>query len=384
MASSTHKQQQHLPNLYGATAAPPPTPSTQPNHHLVTSATADALSKLLHRLPPTLSLPTRPRSSPSSTISPPPTLSLSDPNLNDLLLSSASNHGFFQLTNHDISSQLANSAETESLSLFELSKQQKESFFPKNWPLGFDDADEEEDGEHSKGTESFCLDGTCSTESTDLSLSCLRDFTRALEKLGLKMIDTLANAMGFENPIREDPTRVCSLMWISEGLHGDNNITDNNKPSGGFYPYVIGLQFQIRCQKYSLLADSGWVSVSPQVDSILVTFGDVAQVWSNGKLRKVRGRPVGFLGDGNNSRCVSMSLLLTLPIDSRVTPLLPEVIDDEDIGIGDDDENDQACVSNKEKKEERLMFNSFSFEDYAWRVYHERFLFKDPLDRYRI
>ena len=75
-----------------------------------------------------------------------------------------------------------------------------------------------------------------------------------------------------------------------------------------------------------------------------------------------------------------MSLLLTLPIDSRVTPLLPKVID-EDIGIGDDDES-QAC-GNKEQKEKRL-FSSFSFEDYAWRVYHECFLSKDPLDRYRI
>ncbi|XP_022764475.1 gibberellin 2-beta-dioxygenase 1 [Durio zibethinus] len=371
MASSTHKQQQHLPNLYGAIAAPPPTPSAQPNHHLVSSSdAADALSKLLHRLPPTLSLPTR-RSSPSTTS--PPSLSFSDPNLNHLLLSSASKLGFFQLTSHDISSQLANSAETESHSLFELTKDQKESCFPKNWPLGFD-ADEEED-EDGKGTESFCLDAECSTESTNLLLSSLREFTQGLEKLGLKIIDALANAVGFENPIGENPTRFCSLMWISEGLHGENK-----KPSGGFYPYVIGLQYQLRCQKYSLLADSGWVSVSPQVDSIMVTLGDIAQVWSNGKLKKVRGRPVACLGDGNNYRCVSMSLLVTLPIDSRVTPLLPMGVDD-DIGISDDEES--QARGNKEKKEERL-FNSFSFEDYAWRVYHECFLFKDPLDRYRI
>ncbi|XVE52479.1 hypothetical protein DITRI_Ditri02bG0125400 [Diplodiscus trichospermus] len=375
MASSTHKQQQHLPNLYGATAAPPPTPSAQSNHHIVTSAApADALSKLLHRLPPSLSLPTR-RSSPSTTV--PPTLSFSDPNLNHLLLSYASKLGFFQLTNHDISSKLANSAEIESLSLFELTREQKESSFPKNWPLGFDCDDEEEDGD-GKG-ESFCLDAACSTESTNLSLSSFREFTRALEKLGLKIIDKLANAVGFENPIGEDPTRFCSLMWVSEGLRGDNN-----KQTGGFYPYVIGLQYQIRCQKYSLLTDSGWVSVSPQVDSIIVTLGDIAQVWSNGKVKKVRGRAVASLGDGDNSRCITMSLLLTLPIDSRVAPLLPKVIiDDEDnTAIGDDDQN-QVCCGIKEQKEKR-MFISFSFEDYAWRVYHECFLLKDPLDRYRI
>ncbi|GMI84913.1 hypothetical protein like AT3G11150 [Hibiscus trionum] len=373
MAFSTHKQHQYLPNLYGATAAPPPTPSAQPNHHnATTGAAVDALSKLLHRLPPTLSLPKR-RSSPSAATSP-PTISLSDPNLNHLLLSSASELGFFQLTNHDIPSQLANSAETEALSLFELARDQKESCFPKNWPLGFDVDDEEEDGD-GKG-ESFCLDAACSTESTDLSLSSLREFTRALEKLGLKIIDTLANAVGFENPIGEDPTRFCSLMWISEGLNGDRD-----KPSGGFYPYVIGLQYQIRSQQYSLLKDSGSVSATPQVDSIMVTLGDIAQVWSNGKLNKVRGRPVASLGDGNNSRCISMSLLVTLPIDSRVTPLLPNVIDEGDIGIGDEDES-QVC-GNKDEQEKRL-FNSFSFEDYAWRVYHESYFFKDPLDRYRV
>ncbi|XP_021295996.1 gibberellin 2-beta-dioxygenase 1 [Herrania umbratica] len=366
MASSSHKQQQHLPNLYGATAAPPPTPSAQPNHHLVTSsATADALSKLLHRLPPTLSLPTR-RLAPS--VESPPTVSFSDPNLKDLLLSSGSKLGFFQLTSHDVSSRLANSAETESLSLFELPKEQKESCFPKNWPLGFN-ADEEEGGE-GKG-ESFCLDATCSTESRNLSLSSLRELTRALEKLGLKIIDTLANAVGFENPIGDDPNRFCSLMWISEGLHGDD------KPSGGFYPYVIGLQYQIRCQKYSLLSDSGWLSVSPEVDSIMVTLGDIAQVWSNGKLRKVRGRPVAVrLDDENSSRRISMSLLLTLPMDSQVAPVLTKVI------AGDENDNDDE-IGTKGKKEERL-FTSFSFEDYAWRAYHECLLFKDPLDRYRI
>ncbi|EOY17750.1 2-oxoglutarate and Fe(II)-dependent oxygenase domain-containing protein, putative [Theobroma cacao] len=371
MASSTHKQQQHLPNLYGATAAPPPTPSGQPNHHLVTSsATADALSKLLHRLPPTLSLPTH-RSAPSTAS--PRTVSFSDPNLKDLLLSSGSKVGFFQLTSHDVSSQLANSAETESLSLFELPKEQKESCFPKNWPLGFD-ADEEEGGDE-KG-ESFCLDATCSTELTNLSLSSLREFTRALEKLGLKIIDTLANAVGFENPIGEDPTRFCSLMWILEGLHGDD------KPSGGFYPFVIGLQYQIRCQQYSLLSESGWVSVSPEVDSIMVTLGDIAQVWSNGKLRKVRGRPVAAcLDDGNNSRHVSMSLLLTLPMDSQVAPLLTKVIADDENASDDEIRDDE--IGTEGKKEGRL-FRSFSFEDYAWRVYHECLLFKDPLDRYRI
>ena len=273
MTSSTHEHQpRQLPNMYGATAAPPPTPSAQPNIPLSTSDAADALSILLHRLPsPTLTLPTR-RSPPATC---PPTLSLNNsataPTLLDDLLSASSQLGFFQLTDHSLPSQLARSAESDSLALFDLPRDKKESSFPKNWPFGYEADDEDDDEERG---ESFRLDSSCSTESTELaSLDSLREFTLAMEKLGVRIVELLCSAVGFENPIKDDPTRFCSLMWITEGVPG-------NKPvlSGGFYPYIVGLQYQIRCQKYSLLADSGWVSVSPQVDSVMVTLGDIAHV----------------------------------------------------------------------------------------------------------
>lgn len=97
------------------------------------------------------------------------------------------------------------------------------------------------------------------------------------------------------------------------------------------------------------------------------------QVWSNGKLKKVRGRPVGAVGDdqsGSRSRSISMTLLISLPTESRVAPILPE--------LAVEDENEE------EEEGEKRVFQSFDFEDYAWRVYHERLLFKDPLDRYRL
>ncbi|CAK7325877.1 unnamed protein product [Dovyalis caffra] len=355
------------------TAAPPPTPSAQSNSHLGTSAaSADALSRLLHRLPPTLSLPTRLSTAATS----PPLISLSDPNLQDLLFSASSQLGFFQLTNHNISSQLAKSAESESLSLFELGKDIKESYFPKNWPLGFED---DEDG----NGESFWLDAECSTVSTELVLASLRELTRALEKVGLEVIEMLSNGVGFENPAKEDPTRYCSFLWVHDGLDGNDH-----KPglSGGSYPYIVGLRYQIRCQKYSMLTDSGWETVLPQVDSVMVTIGDIAQVWSNGRLKKVRGRPTACLGDGKNSSCVSMALLVTLPLESTVSPLLPKEVANEinanEDEIGEDIE-EQNEIGNFCKTEKRL-FSSFSFEDYAWRAYHEPLLFKDPLDKYRI
>ncbi|KAM2407292.1 hypothetical protein ACFX1X_026497 [Malus domestica] len=93
LPSSGHKQQQQLP-LPPCTAAPP-------QHLLSTSdaATADALLRLLHRLPHTLSsLPTR--RSPLKTC--PQLISFSDVQAKPTLISYVSQLGFFQLTNHHI------------------------------------------------------------------------------------------------------------------------------------------------------------------------------------------------------------------------------------------------------------------------------------------
>ncbi|PIA59461.1 hypothetical protein AQUCO_00400383v1 [Aquilegia coerulea] len=366
MASSA-QEHQSLSTTYGTTTAPPPTPSIQPTC-LSSSDAVDALSRLLHKLPPSLSLPPRllPR-----TISP-PIISFSPQNPNFLHphLSSFSQLGFFQLINHPITSQLANSAESDSVSLFNLSKTQKQQTFSKTWPVGYDDGEDTcvEEG----GSESFCFESSSSTElteSTHLSISSLHEFTRELEKLGLEIIEALSWAMGFDKALKEKGTRFSSLMWVSEGVMGNNN-----KQSGRFYPYIVSLQYQIKCIKYSLLTDSGWVSVSPQVDSVLVTVGDIAQVWSNGSLKKVRGRPVAISGDKDNSRCITMSLLVTLPTDTAITisPFLPAT------SRQDDGDVDQAA------EEEKSVFDTFTFEDYSWRVYNERFLFKDPLDRHRV
>ncbi|XP_049346815.1 gibberellin 2-beta-dioxygenase [Solanum verrucosum] len=389
MASSTQEHHlHHLPTPYGTTTAPPPTPSAHSNHNhnhnlLSTSEAADSLSRLLHRIPPTLSLsfPGRRQSPPSTTVSP-PLISLSDAKsiLHSNLLSAAKQHGFFQLTQHSISSHLAQSAESESASIF---NDEKQLCFPKNWPLGFDNDDDDDDDVVCG--RSLCLDESSSME---LGFSSIHEFTSQMEKLGLALIEELACAVGFENPVREDRTRFCSLMWISESESGSSNMPLS---PGRVYPYVVGLNYQIRCRKYSMLADSGWISVAPQVDSVMVTLGDIAQVWSNGKVKKVRGRPVPITNgeinsSSNNSHYVSMTLLVTLAHENTVSPLLPIKLPslgavlnkEDDDGLGDNDSTTIAV------EEESPMFNSFSFEDYAWRVYHARLNIKDPLVRYRV
>ncbi|KAI4372920.1 hypothetical protein MLD38_011101 [Melastoma candidum] len=109
-----------------------------------------------------------------------------------------------------------------------------------------------------------------------------------------------------------------------------------------------------------------------QVDSILITIGDIAQVWSNGGLKKVRGRAVPSSdSDVSGSDTISMTLMLTLPLESTVSPLPRKTP-----GKGEE--------TGAWSKDDRWVFDSFSFEDYAWRPYHDRLVSaKDPLDRYR-
>ena len=77
-----------------------------------------------------------------------------------------------------------------------------------------------------------------------------------------------------------------------------------------------------------------------------------------------------------------MSLLITLPTESRVAPLLPKAT----LGSNNNEEKEEVEEENNcgDEEEEERVFNSFDFEDYAWRVYHELIIFKDPLDRYRV
>ncbi|XP_075497265.1 uncharacterized protein LOC142534217 [Primulina tabacum] len=355
MASSSAEEphnHRHESNPYATTAAPPPTPSIHTNVDSSIS-TSEALSVLLHRLPPTLSLSLPSRPPPPHH---PPLLSLSDPNpiLHTNLLSASTKLGFFHLKHQ------ATYPATDSL--FKLPNHKKQLLFPNNWPLGYD----EDDDDHG---ESFCLDFSSFTNKIDdLDLDSLREFTREMETLGLKLIRELASVIGFENPT---PKELCSLLWIA-----DNGTS---KP-GRVYPYVIGLHYVPSCQKSSLCSDSGWVNVSGQEDYALITLGDIAQVWSNGRLKKVRGRPMPCSDDGHeDSRYVTMSLLITLPVESMVFPQpAPKVAINTDV---DEESGDDVKDSNTTEPE---VFHSFPFEDYAWRVYHERLLLKDPLLRYRI
>ncbi|KAL8113737.1 hypothetical protein AgCh_020869 [Apium graveolens] len=92
-------------------------------------------------------------------------------------------------------------------------------------------------------------------------------------------------------------------------------------------------------------------------------------VGSNGKLKKVRGRPIPSLEEGNNSaKCITMTLLLTLPLDITVSTLFSKSIESHD----DEEDGDDDRDGKEDTAENKRLFKSFSFEDYAWRMYYEQ------------
>ncbi|KAG6500143.1 gibberellin 2-beta-dioxygenase 1-like [Zingiber officinale] len=364
---------------------PPPTPS---NHSLSNSFPSDAdasFSRLLHQLlvPPALSQPSLPRR--RSLIEPyPPVVPFDHAPESGLLLSAASDFGFFHLSGHGVDGDLAASALDESESLF-----CSHSISVNNMAsVGFHNEDfDDGDGDsidRSGRDRVLVLDASGNGEGEVLSsLPALREFGECLQKLGFAVVEMLSSMEeGFcGNPFQKEIYKPRCLLWVTS--HGKDTNTARFGPQmakSKCYPYVVGLQYEMRWWRkpYRAIGDSGeLITITPVPDSILVTLGDIAQVWSNGKFKKVRSRPqptsVPYDG-GDDSSCISLTLLLTLQLDCIISPLMPS---SEECSF-DDDGGDNVGDNGRRK------FHGFCLEEYAWRVYNERLPVKEPLLRYRI
>ncbi|KAK1322239.1 Gibberellin 3-beta-dioxygenase 1 [Acorus calamus] len=281
-----------------------------------------------------------------------PPISLSDHTTRPL----PPNPGFFHITHHGIQAHLAKSAETEAETLL----RNRHPLLSRSC-LGFDDHEDEYNDQ-----EEPCMVFDINDQER-FSPGPLREYTEALERLSIQVMDMVSRSGGFDNPCKGAVRPRC-LMWVSSSHPGNDGDEVEDIRRHLFYPYIVGLQYELECSRYWLLSDSGWVSTAAQPDSVLVTVGDIAQVWSNGRLQKVRGRPM----PSREGTHVSVTLLVTLNTDSVITPPPRAVGFDDGKEGGIDDAG------------EDLKFCSIIFEEYAWRVYNERLPFKDPLNRYRI
>ncbi|KAF2296276.1 hypothetical protein GH714_037213 [Hevea brasiliensis] len=151
-----------------------------------------------------------------------------------------------------------------------------------------------------------------------------RELTRALEKVGLEIIEMLSREVGFENPLKEDPTRICSLMLVHEGSYEDK-------------PAISGVeQWEIEESKR--------------------------------KTTGLHGRRQKFKLHINDITCDSSYRKHSVTLLPK--PIINEENANNESEVAEEVEEQSHGIGSNSKEEGRL-FSSFSFEDYAWRVYHE-------------
>ncbi|KAM0941248.1 putative isopenicillin N synthase [Dioscorea sansibarensis] len=301
--SSTSK---HEPNDHANLQAPPPTPSNHHDNH-DSSSTSTHLSFILNQilippLKPILSSP-----SPISFLLPNHKTKLS-------LLSTVTHHPFFYLKNLHIHipSHLPPSSLLESNSLLP-SKRFSSLCFNK---------DEEEDDEDDEDNEAKTLLVLEPTSIDPNTLPSLHEFTQCLQKVAMEVLEMLFDGM-LDHEGAPTPR---FLIWISkskEKKDDEMGMEMERKRNIKCYPFVMCMQYEMRGRGRTswVVGESGeLVSIPSRPDSLLVTLGDIAQVWSNGRFKKVRGIP--FQSSSSNhdyngdQSFISLTFMVTLPLES--------------------------------------------------------------------
>lgn len=374
----------------GGSALPGPPPPTPSNHHAAAGGATDAsLSAFLHRLllsspAPQLRSPLAARSQASPSL--PPLVSLDAPD--QRALRDAADMGYFHLAGHGVPSELPSSALAELSRIDASSTTRMESNLRT---LGFS----EEEGEGEQDADGGAEDPAVVFDACEGDMDALpaaAEYARRMRDVGMRVVALLSGCpdTGFrEEPFAEGRRKPRCLLWASRVSTADTAPPAVGKAKA--YPYVVALHCQWEASGKEdappswVMNDGGeWTAVGARDGAILVTIGDIAQVWSNGKLKKVRGMacptsaaPMGTGMQHGETDRLSLTVLITLSLDNIISPLVPlsnaagEGREDEANGAGADDEDEWR-------------FHSFLLEDYAWRVYNQRLQFKDPLVRYRI
>ncbi|PUZ54139.1 hypothetical protein GQ55_5G106000 [Panicum hallii var. hallii] len=375
----------------GGSALPGPPPPTPSNYHAGPSSAAAggtdaALSAFLHRLllsspAPQLRSPLAARSRASPSL--PPLVSLEAPD--HRAVRDAADVGYFHLTGHGLPSELPSSALAQ-LSQIDASSRRESNLRA----LGFSEEEEEEEQDPDGAADDHAVVFDACEGDMD-ALPAAAEYARRMRDVGMRVVALLSGYpdAGFrEEPFAEGRRKARCLVWASKVSTGDTAPPAAGKAKA--YPYVVGLHCQWEASGKEaapaswVMNDGGeWVAVGARDGALLVTVGDIAQVWSNGKLKKVRGmaRPTSAPMDTQHDETdrLSLTVLITLSLDNIISPLVPL---SNAAGEGEDDRDDEANGAGADGDGWR--FHSFLLEDYAWRVYHQRLQFKDPLVRYRI
>ncbi|VAH65586.1 unnamed protein product [Triticum turgidum subsp. durum] len=360
---------------------PPPTPKGHMPLPFIADAELNALFDRMVLSPPVpvlrLGAPSRLNIRSSAT----PLVSLDSPDLASLR--AAGDVGYFHLVGHGIPPQLPSSALAE-LSRVDASAMRASILSTPGFSAENQGVDAGVEPVMVFDVDELGMD----------ALSAALEYARLMREVGMQVVGLFSGSggVGFgENPFAEEGGRKARcLVWVSKVGSGEPAVP----PAAGdakAYPYVLGLH----CEREQgagasswVMDDSGeWRAVGASEGALLVTIGDIAQVWSNGKLKKVRGmaRPTPAPGsdgeEGGEPARLSITVLITLPLDSVVSPLLPLSGAGEDGGDVEEEEKEEVS---EDGGEDGGSFRPFSLESYAWGLYHDQLESKDPLAPYRI
>ncbi|GLJ26371.1 hypothetical protein SUGI_0508110 [Cryptomeria japonica] len=360
--------------------APPPTPNQGGNASAIVNS--DAFSAFLERSLgiANLVLPESP-TKPTAMDRDLPVIDLSGERdeVVRLIRDSAKEFGAFQVVNHGIPWQTVERAEEECKGLFELTVEEKEGIcrsFNGGSAFGFDD-----DTSTSMRQESFWLEKDAEQMEAFLRniwpQGCVNfsramgEYSVAMEKVAGDILDLLLEGLGNwldrSTFTAQIASHNASLVCITSQKGIPKSQSARIKHS---HPCILSTQYQSRdSYAYHLYVDRTWIRVIPQHGALMVTLGDILKVWSNGEFKSVIGRAVGGgkveeeeEEEESACTCTWMALLYSPCAETTISPIL-ELMD---------------------SQEKKPNYSSFALKDYASRLQKQRFMFKDPLDRYKI
>lgn len=264
-----------------------------------------------------------------------PTIDLTHPDANSLLVKACEEFGFFKVTNHGIPLQMVNQLEEEALNFFKLPQVVKEKAGNPR-PFGYGNKRIGQTGDvgwveylllsaSPDFIHQICL--SLFPDNPHVFSSAINNYIAKVKKMGEQVLEMMAEGLGIEDErvfsrlIKDEKSDSCfrlnhyppcpelELELSGRNLVGFGEHTD---------PQIISVLRSNNTAGFQIaLSDGTWVSVPPDHNSFFINVGDSLQVMTNGRFRSVKHR---VFADHTKSR-ISMIFFGGPPLCEKIAPL---------------------------------------------------------------